>query len=172
MRRRRSISWDVKAWEFSRDAKNWSDSFRNYLLHLLTFLFSIKVISLTPIKHESPSYFNNSNFLNQKQHIVLYLSLCYPKPRLSPVGSENAFGSCYGSALGDLLNSVVHWFRQVKFVHDDLILISSQFLLPPQQLLKMTLSTKAVKIDLKIISLLLWINQWNRLYQSPCSRWF
>jgi hypothetical protein len=49
--------------------------------------------------------------------------------------------------------SVFHQFRKAKFAYNGSILSSSQFLILPQQLLKMTLAIKVVKIDFKIIIL-------------------
>jgi hypothetical protein len=47
--------------------------------------------------------------------------------------------------------SVIHQFRQAKFAYGGSILSSCNFLLLPQPPLKITLATKVVKIDSKII---------------------
>jgi hypothetical protein len=49
---------------------------------------------------------------------------------------------------------VFHRYRQAKFAYGSLILSLSQFLLLPQQPVKMMPTSKVVKIDLKIIILL------------------
>ncbi len=50
--------------------------------------------------------------------------------------------------------SVSHRFRQAKFDYGDSILSSSQFLLLPQLPQNVELTSKMVKVDLKIIALL------------------